>query len=106
MKINILKSIIVLGIGLLIGWGFLAGSEDTDTGLIMAIIVCICLLGIEFKQKREGIMLKTSAGGWAFCVLVMNMAFLGFAANLTVVFIANGISLLLFLLLANSIYKV
>ena len=97
----------------LIGWGFLAGSEDTDTGLIMAIIVCICLLiageimfGIEFKQKREGIMLKTSAGGWAFCVLVMNMAFLGFAANLTVVFIANGISLLLFLLLANSIYKV
>ena len=44
MKINILKSIIVLGIGLLIGWGFLAGSEDTDTGLIMAIIVCICLL--------------------------------------------------------------
>ena len=113
MKINILKSIIVLGIGLLIGWGFLAGSEDTDTGLIMAIIVCICLLiageimfGIEFKQKREGIMLKTSAGGWAFCVLVMNMAFLGFAANLTVVFIANGISILLFLLLANSIYKV
>ena len=82
MKINILKSIIVLGIGLLIGWGFLAGSEDTDTGLIMAIIVCICLLiageimfGIEFKQKREGIMLKTSAGGWAFCVLVLDESY-------------------------------
>lgn len=109
---NILRSGIILGMSLLIGWGFFAGSKHDTTGVAIAGIVCVCLLiaggimfGVDFKQKRQGIMLKTLAGGWLFCELVMNMLFLGFATSVTIVFIANGLSLLLFLLLANLIYK-
>lgn len=112
MKINILRSGIILGISLLTGWGFFAGSKHDTTGVAIASIVCLgffiaggIMFGIDFKQKREGIMLKTLAGCWLFCEFVMNLLFLGFATNITIIFIANALSLLLFLLLANLIYK-
>lgn len=112
MKINIFRSIIILGISILTGWGFFACSSNDSLQLPVAIIICLYVLlageitfGIDFKQKREGIMLKIIAGIWGFCMLVINMMFLGFIANITTIFITNGILLLLFLLLANSIYK-
>lgn len=102
----------MLGFSLLAGWGFGVNSPQDSNGISIAIIVCLCLFvageimfGIDFKQKRESVMLKIAAGIWGFCVLVMNMSFLGVAASITTVFIANGVSLLLFLLLAHSIYK-
>lgn len=112
MKINVLRSFLALIFSLLCGYGFWSLPAENPSRIPIAIAIFICVFtsmeivwGIEFKEKRGGIMIKTASSIWGCCLFVLDSIFLWTLANLSVIIIVNGGLLLLLLLCVDFLYK-
>ncbi len=112
MKIDLVRTIIAIGIGALLGWGFYAMAQETNDALPLGIIVGaemallgMGLVGVEYKDcPRSGTMIRAACALGTFVLLVMNAIYAYVGVN-TSFYILNGILSLILLLTVNSIYK-
>lgn len=112
MKIDLVRTIIAIGIGLLIGWGFFAMAKDTTDGLPLGYVIGVetallgvGLVGIVYEEyPRSGVMIRATCALGALILLVMNAIYSYTGLN-TSFYILNGIISLILLLTINGVYK-
>lgn len=112
MKFDSVRTIIAIGIGILIGWGFYAMAQNTADGLplgfflgIETALLGIGLVGIVYEEyPRSGIMIRATCALGALILLVLNAIYSYTGVN-TSFYILNGIISLILLLTVNGIYK-
>lgn len=112
MKVDLIRSIVAIGIGALLGWGFYAMAQDTTDGLPLGIAVgietallSIGLVGVNYEEcPRSGTMIRATCALGALVLLVLNAIYAYTGIN-TSFYILNGILSLILLLTVNSIYK-
>ncbi len=112
MKIDIIKTLSAVGIGIFAGWGFSAlaqnEADSLPVGLVAGVeiaLLCMGLFGIDYTEyPRTGAMLRAACVLGLFALLVMNAvyAFCGVNASF---FVLNGILSLVLLVTAASVYK-
>lgn len=111
MKIDFIKSIIALGISLLIAYGFYTFQSNQNKLLIsigsfsLIGITLIMFTGIKFELPRTSRLIQLVSGIFFVVALVSNLVFssINFIEQLYV--IINGIMLLLYVFIAYSILK-
>lgn len=112
MKIDLFRTIIALGIGALIGWGFYALAQDPADGQPLGVaigietaLLGIGLFGITYEEHpRSGTMVRAACALGAFILLVLDAIYAYTGIN-TSFYILNGIVSLILLLTVNSIIK-
>lgn len=112
MKIDLVRTIVAICIGALIGWGFYSMAQNTTDGLplgfaigIETALLGIGLVGIEYEEyPRSGTMIRATCALGAVVLLVLNAIYTYTGVN-TSFYILNGIISLILLLIANGIYK-
>lgn len=112
MKIDLVRTIIAIGIGVLIGWGFYALAQDPSDGQPLGVTIGIetALLGIGLfgiiyeEYPRSGTMVRAACALGAFILLVLDAIYAYTGIN-TSFYILNGIVSLILLLTVNSILK-
>ena len=112
MKLDIVKSLIAVAISALLAY---ACYEICDykhvqwvisTGAFVSIGIPMMLaLGVSSQQERSSIMLKTLSWVFLLIEMVSNGVFVFFDFSVPVYIIVNGLILLTFLLIYNSIYS-
>ena len=108
MKIDLVRTIIAICIGALIG----AMAQDTNDGLplgfaigIETALLGIGLVGIEYEEyPRSGTMIRATCALGALVLLVLNAIYAYTGVN-TSFYILNGIISLILLLTVNGISK-
>lgn len=112
MKIDLVRTIVAICIGALLGWGFYAMAQDSMNGqpLGFAIGIETALLGIglvdiEYEEyPRSGTMIRATCALGTLVLLVLNAIYAYTGVN-TSFYILNGIISLILLLTVNGIYK-
>lgn len=112
MKIDLVRTIVAIGIGALLGWGVYAMAQDANDALplgitmgIEAILLGIGLVGVEYNDyPRSGTMIRAVCAIGFLVLLVMDAIYAYIGVN-TSFYILNGIVSLILLLTVNSIYK-
>lgn len=111
MKLNIIPTIISIGISVLIAYGFYnfhnSLNKDVLTygSFILSLITLICSLGINFETPRTTINIKTISIIFFVMFLISNFIFSYFDLSAPIYIIVNGILFMIFALIFNSIYK-
>lgn len=112
MKIDFLKTLIAIGISGLLAYAcyeicdFERVSKVITVGAFITILIpCLLSIGISAKEAKNSVMLKTLS--WVVLVVEVasNITFAFFDFNIPVYIILNGILLLLYILIYNSIYR-
>lgn len=111
MKIDLVRTIIAIGIGALTGWGFYTMLQDSlegrPAGFVTGVEIALLsmgLFGISYKEApRSGIMVRATCALGMLILLVLNSiyAYLGIYDSF---YILNGIIALVLLLIANTVY--
>lgn len=112
MKVDIIRTVIAVLLGALIGWGYYAMTGDADSqrplGFAMgteAALACFALFGISYEDRqRSGVMIRTASGTGLAILLVMNGIYAWTGVN-TSFYVLNGILALIVLLAVNGAYK-
>lgn len=112
MKIDLVRTIVAIGIGALIGWGFYALAQDSVDGqpLGFAIGIETALLGMGLfgvtydESPRSGTAIRATCALGFVVLLVLNAIYAYTGLN-TSFYILNGIIALILILIVNSIYK-
>ena len=112
MKMDSVRTIVAIGIGVLLGWGFYAMAQDATDGPSLGIaigietaLLGIGLVGIEYEEcPRSGTMIRATCALGALVLLVLNAIYAYTGVN-TSFYILNGIISLILLLTINSVYK-
>lgn len=112
MKLDVVKTLVALGISALLAY---ACYEICDYESVQQVITAgafitlgipsLLALGLSSKQERSSIMLKTLAWIVFFVELIINGIFVFFDFSVPVYVIINGLILLIFALIYNSIYR-
>ena len=112
MKVDLVKGIIAVAISALLAYtcyeicGFERVQWIVTIGALLTLGTPLMFaLGISAKQERSSIVLKTLS--WSvFCIEVLsNGIFVFFDFSIPVYVIVNGLILLIFVLIYNSIYR-
>ena len=109
MKINIVKSVIAFGIGVLIGLLCYVIAEDIESRNLISLFVsaitcsiCLCAaFGCDYNCGPRNVNIKVTAWLGAIVVIISNFIFSCFEYNI-LVFIA--VTLLITLMVVASIY--
>lgn len=112
MKVDIIRTVIAVLLGALIGWGYYAMTGDAVSqrplGFVMgteAALACFALFGISYEDRqRSGMMIRTACGTGLAILLVMNGIYAWTGVN-TSFYVLNGILALIVLLAVNGAYK-
>ena len=112
MKVDIIRSIIAFAISALLAYACYEICNYERVQWIVAIGALFTLgtplmlaLGISSKQERSSVMLKTLSSS-VFCIeLLSNGIFVFFDFNVPLYVIINGLILVVFILIYNSIYR-
>lgn len=112
MKIDLIRTIVAICIGALIGWGFYAMAQDTtgssSLGFVIGTETALLgfgLVGITYEEHpRSGTMIRATCALGTLVLLVLNAIYAYTGIN-TSFYILNGIVSLILLLTVNSIYK-
>ena len=111
MKIDLVRTIVAICIGALLGWGFYAMAQDSMNGQplgfaigIETALLGIGLVGIDEEYPRSGTMIRATCALGTLVLLVLNAIYAYTGVN-TSFYILNGIISLILLLTVNGIYK-
>ena len=112
MKLDVVKSLIAVAISALLAY---ACYEICDyerlkwviaAGVFVSIGIPMMLaLGVSSKQERSSVMLKTLSWVVILIETISNSVFVFFDFSIPVYIIVNGLILLIFALIYNSIYR-
>lgn len=112
MKLDLIRTIVAIGIAMLVAWGYYAMTAEAAsqwpvaivTGMEMAL-VGMGLMGLSYPRcPRSGTMIRTLCGLAAVLLLILNGVYAYCGVN-TSFYVLNGIAALIVLLAANSLYK-
>lgn len=112
MKIDFVRTIVAISIGVLIGWGFYAMAQNPAdsnavgfaTGIEMALLG-FATIGISYEDyPRSGTMIRAACALGVLVLLAMNAIYAYTGVN-TSFYILNGIISLVLLLTVNGVYK-
>ena len=111
MKIDIIKTSIVIALSLLIAYASYILS-NIENKLLLSIgsfvfiaITLIMTFGINFEQTRTTINIRVVSGIFFIIALISNIVFLFIKFNNPIYIMINGILFLVFLLMVFSIKK-
>lgn len=112
MKVDIIRTVIAVCLGIFIGWGYYAMSGDADSqkplGIIMGVeaaLTCFALFGISYEDRQRSAMMIRVVSGLALAVsLLMNGIYAWTGVN-TSFYVLNGILTLVVLLTINGVYS-
>lgn len=112
MKFDFVKIIIAVAISILLAY---ACYEICDYEHIQGVITIgafltisiplVLALGVSSQQERSSVMLKTLSWVFLLIEMVSNVVFVFFDFSIPVYIIVNGLILLIFALIYNSIYR-
>ena len=112
MKIDIIKCVIAVAIGALLAFACyeICDFERVQWVVTIGALLTLCTpllfaLGVSAKQERSSVMLKALSWTVFTVELLANGIFVFFDFNIPVYVIVNGLMLLLFVLIYNSIYR-
>lgn len=112
MKIDIVKSLIVVLLTALITYGLYSVSDyDTVrwwlTGVSAAVLAIsgVLTFGVSFEGERSSAMFKVLSGIMFFVFLFANLTFAFFEFSLPLYIILNGVMLLVYALAGVSIVR-
>ncbi len=112
MKLNIVQTIVALGVSLLISYG-LYNFNDSDNKILLSCgsfiflaITLVITIGANFKLSRTTTNVRFVSGIFFMIALASNILFSFFHFSTPSYIITNGILLLLFILVIYSLYKV
>ena len=112
MKVDVLKSVIALGISALLAYACYEICDHGSlkmtiaTGAFVALAIpSLLAMGLSPKQERRAVVLKTLS--WSFFIIeILTNAIFAFCKFSTPTFIIiNGIIILLFVVIYSSIFK-
>ena len=112
MKLDVVKSLIAVAISALLAYACyeICDYEHVQwvisAGAFVSIgIPMLLALGVSSQQERSSVMLKTPSWVFLLIEMVSNGVFVFFDFSVPVYIIVNGLILLTFLLIYNSIYS-
>ena len=112
MKLDVVKSLIAVAISALLAYACyeICDYEHVQwvisAGAFVSIgIPMLLALGVSSQQERSSVMLKTLSWVFLLIEMVSNGVFVFFDFSVPVYIIVNGLILLTFLLIYNSIYS-
>ena len=112
MKIDSIKTIIAVVISALLAYACYEICKFERVQWIITIgtfltigIPCVLSLGVSSKEKRLAVMLKTFSSIILTVEIVVNFVFVFFDFSVPVYVIVNGLLLLVFVLIYNSMYN-
>ncbi len=112
MKFDFIKSLIVLFIAALFGYGLYSICEyDALRWLLVGVgagvfaIEGVLTFGMSLKEERKGMMFNVLSGLVLFATLVMNLIFAFCDFSIPLFVIINGLLLLIYAMSAVSIYR-
>lgn len=112
MKLDVVKSLIAVAISALLAYACyeICDYEHVQwvisAGAFVSIgIPMLLALGVSSQQERSSVMLKTLSWVFLLIEMVSNGVFVFFDFSVPVYIIVNGLILLTFLLIYNSIYN-
>ncbi len=110
MKFNPINSVIALAISFLIVYGFCSLDSNTNRilvgagGFIFLSATLVMMIGITFEYPRTALNLKIVSGIFFVLALLSNLIFSLLNLSYVSYVITNGIILLVFALIARTIY--
>ncbi len=112
MKLDIIKTIIAVALGALMGWGLSAMAHDEVDALPLGIItgvevglLCIGLFGINYAvHPRSGVMIRAALFVGLVVLLVIDGIYAALGIS-TSYYVLSGVLALVVLLIANAVYK-
>ena len=112
MKVDLVKGIIAVAISALLAYtcyeicGFERVQWIVTIGALLTLGTPLMFaLGISAKQERSSVMLKALSWTVFMVELIANGTFVFFDFSIPVYVIVNGLILLIFVLIYNSIYR-
>ena len=112
MKIDFVKSLIAIAISALLAYACYEICDYEQVKWVITIGAFVTLvspmlfaMGISAKEERGAIMLKALSYVFLTCEIISNGVFVFLDFSIPVYVIVNGVLLLLYLLLYNSVYK-
>ena len=112
MKLDIVKSLIAVAISALLAYACYEICDYERLQWVIAVgsfvsigIPMMLALGVSSQQERSSIMLKTLSWVFLLIEMVSNGIFVFFDFSIPVYVIVNGLILLMFVLIYNSIYR-
>ncbi len=112
MKIDFVKTIIAIAISCLVAYGFYTICEYdnlrwllTSISGVMLSLFLIFTIGIRVKAERTAVMISILSI-MSFCICgIVNLVFAFFDFSKPLFIISNGLLLLVYTLIINSMYK-
>lgn len=112
MKFDFIKSLIVLLIALLYGYGLYSISDYdslrwlvTIVGAALFAVEGILTFGISLYEERKSMMFNVLAAVVLFATLIINLIFACCDFSVPFFIISNGVLLLLYAMCAVSLYR-
>ena len=111
MKINFVQTIIAIAVSLLIAYGFYSFHNSENKILLSAgsfVFLGITLfmtIGVSCHKSRTTINIRVVSGVYFAIAIISNLIFSFLIFSFPSYVITNGILLLLFILIAYSIYR-
>ena len=112
MKLDVVKSLIAVAISALLAYACYEICDYEHVQWVIAAgafvsigIPMILAIGVSSKQERSSVMLKTLSWVVILIEMISNGVFVFFDFNTPVYIIVNGLILLIFALIYNSIYR-
>lgn len=112
MRINVIKSLIAIAISALLAYACYAICAYEHVRWIITIGAFLTIatptlltIGITAKKARSATMLSALSGVLLFVEIVANGIFAFFDFSIPVYVITNGLILLIYILIYNSIYQ-
>jgi hypothetical protein len=112
MKLDVVKSLITVAFSALLAYACyeICNYEHVQWVIAAGAFVSIgtpmmLAFGVSSQQERSSVMLKTLSWVFLLIEIVSNGVFVFFDFSIPVYIIVNGLILLMFLLIYNSIYR-
>lgn len=111
MKIDIVKTIIALGVSALITYGFYSFHESENSQLLLIacfielFLTSFLVLGLRFSLSRTTTNVRTVSSIFFIVFLLLNIGFSFFNFSKSLFIILNGLLVLTFILITYSIVK-
>jgi len=111
MKIDLIKTIIAIGVSILIAYGFYSFHHSVNSQLLVASsfvelsLSGFFVLGLRFEKPRTTANIRLVSSIFFFIFLVVNIAFSFFDFSKQSYIITNGLILLTCILIVYSIFK-
>ena len=112
MKLDVVKSMIAIAISVLLAYACyeICNYEHLQRVITIGAFITIAIptllaLGISSQQERSSVMLKALSWFFLLIEIISNGAFAFFDFRTPIYIIVNGLTLLTFVLIYNSIYR-